>query len=106
MSKFVIFVLGLVFGVLIVVTAMLKKGCDNMKQAYVIDIEQDEELNVWVAKSSGDTSLVLESKSLDELIEQVRLAVPKLLKVNNIQTEGNIQLYFRIHEHIRELVSA
>lgn len=42
----------------------------------------DKEACVWVAESEDVPGLVLESGSLDALIERVRFAVPELLELN------------------------
>ena len=43
----------------------------------------DSETSVWVATSDDIRGLVLESGSLDVLIERVRITVPELLRLNN-----------------------
>ncbi|MBO4636945.1 MAG: DUF1902 domain-containing protein [Clostridiales bacterium] len=48
-----------------------------------IDIFWDAEAAVWIATSNDVKGLVLESGSLDALIERVRVAVPELLELNN-----------------------
>ena len=48
---------------------------------YVIDLVWDEEAGVWVATSNDIPGLVLESGSLDALIERVRFAAPELLSL-------------------------
>ncbi len=42
----------------------------------------DKDAQVWTAKSEDVPGLVLESGSLDALIERVRFAVPELLELN------------------------
>lgn len=42
----------------------------------------DEDAQVWTAESEDIPGLVLESGSLDALIERVRFAVPELLELN------------------------
>ncbi|MBQ9209587.1 MAG: DUF1902 domain-containing protein [Oscillospiraceae bacterium] len=49
---------------------------------YRIDMLWDSEAAVWVATSRDVPGLVLESGSLDALIERVRYAVPELLELN------------------------
>ena len=51
--------------------------------SYTINLLWDSEASVWVATSDDIKGLVLESGSLDVLIERVRMAVPDLLKLNN-----------------------
>lgn len=47
---------------------------------YTINLIWDNEACVWVATSEDIKGLVLESGSLDALIERVRIAVPELLQ--------------------------
>jgi len=42
----------------------------------------DEEARVWVAESEDVPGLVLESGSLDALIERLRYSVPEMLELN------------------------
>ncbi len=42
----------------------------------------DKDAQVWTAESEDVPGLVLESGSLDALIERVRFAVPELLELN------------------------
>lgn len=51
--------------------------------SYTVNLLWDSEASVWVATSEDIRGLVLESGSLDVLIERVRMAVPDLLKLNN-----------------------
>lgn len=50
---------------------------------YTIKLFWDSEASVWVATSDDIRGLVLESGSLDVLIERVRMTVPELLRLNN-----------------------
>ena len=51
--------------------------------SYTVNLLWDAEASVWVATSEDIKGLVLESGSLDVLIERVRMAAPDLLKLNN-----------------------
>ena len=57
-----------------------KKGDESM--SYTVKLFWDTDASVWVATSDDIRGLVLESGSLDVLIERVRMAVPELLKLN------------------------
>lgn len=50
---------------------------------YTVNLLWDSEASVWVATSEDIRGLVLESGSLDVLIERVRMAAPEVLKLNN-----------------------
>lgn len=49
---------------------------------YIVKLAWDEEASVWIATSEDIPGLVLESGSLDALIEKVRYAAPELLEMN------------------------
>ena len=51
-------------------------------KTYTVNIIWDPEAEVWVATSSDIGGLVLESSSLDALIEKIKYAVPELLELN------------------------
>jgi hypothetical protein len=51
---------------------------------YVVNLIWDSEASVWVATSEDIPGLVLESGSLDALIERVRFAAPELLELNGV----------------------
>ena len=55
---------------------------------YIIDLLWDDEAAVWIAESNAIPGLVLESGSLDALIEKVKFAVPELLSLNNNQQQS------------------
>ena len=55
--------------------------------SYTVKLFWDSEASVWVATSDDIKGLVLESGSLDVLIERVRMTVPELLKLNNQPVE-------------------
>jgi hypothetical protein len=60
---------------------------------YKVNLIWDEEADVWVATSDDIPGLVLESGSLDALIERVRFTAPELLALNS-NTHGNVLLFF------------
>ena len=51
---------------------------------YTVKLLWDNEAAVWIATSKDIQGLVLESGSIDALIERVRFAVPELLELNGI----------------------
>ncbi len=51
-------------------------------KTYTVNIIWDPEAEVWVATSSDISGLVLESGSLDALIEKIKYAVSELLELN------------------------
>jgi hypothetical protein len=70
---------------------------------YIVDLNWDGEASVWVATSDDIAGLVLESGSLDALIERVRFAAPELLELNATKPEV-LPLFFRSERHERVAV--
>lgn len=60
---------------------------------YIVTLFWDPEAAVWNATSESIPGLVLESGSLDALIERVRFAVPELMRLNGCKEE-NVSLRF------------
>jgi len=60
---------------------------------YIIKINWDNEAGVWIATSDDVRGLVLESGSIDALMERVRYAVPDLLQENNQRFQNKITAY-------------
>jgi hypothetical protein len=65
---------------------------------YRVNFLWDEEAAVWVATSDEIPGLVLESGSLDALMERVRYAAPELLALNS-SPEGDFSLHFLSERH-------
>ena len=59
---------------------------------YTVFFSWDEEVNVWVATSPDIMGLILESESLDLLMNRVRNAIPELLELNS-QKPANVVSY-------------
>jgi hypothetical protein len=49
---------------------------------YLVRLDWDDVAAAWIATSDDIPGLVLESGSLDALIERVRFAAPELLELN------------------------
>jgi hypothetical protein len=60
----------------------------------VVKIRWDDEGTGWTAESDDIPGLVLESGSLDALIEKVRFAVPDLLKESEHGPFNDLKLKF------------
>ncbi|MDR1013612.1 MAG: DUF1902 domain-containing protein [Coriobacteriales bacterium] len=69
---------------------------------YQVNFLWDEEAAVWIAASDEIPGLVLESGSLDALMERVRYTAPELLALNG-QPEDDFSLHFLSER--RELIS-
>lgn len=66
---------------------------------YNVSLDWDPEAGVWIATSEDVRGLVLESGSVDALIERVRFAVPELLELNDQPKATAIR--FRIERYER-----
>jgi predicted RNase H-like HicB family nuclease len=60
---------------------------------YTILLTWDDEAGVWIAEND-DIPIVLNSASLDELMERVQTAAPELLEMNG-KKHDNIKLHFK-----------
>jgi hypothetical protein len=69
---------------------------------YLISLSWDSEASVWIATSEDIPGLVLESGSLDALIERVRFAAPELLSLNKKPEQQTLSMCFRSER--RELI--
>ena len=67
---------------------------------YTAHLQWDPEAAVWVATSDDILGLVLESGSVDALIERVRYAVPELLELNHQQPSTGIRVKIELDERI------
>ena len=61
---------------------------------YTINLLWDTEAAVWIATSDAIPGLVLESGSVDALIERIRFAVPELLELNGAKRQP-LSLYIK-----------
>jgi len=67
---------------------------------YVIHFTWDNEANVWTATSDDIPGLVLESGSLDALMERTRYAVPELLELNAKNQPFSLTFLSERHERM------
>jgi hypothetical protein len=65
---------------------------------YTIHTLWDADASVWVAQSDDIPGLVLESGSLDVLMERLRYAVPELLKLDSVDPQG-VTLLIKSERH-------
>ena len=62
---------------------------------YTINVQWDSSAAVWIATSENIPGLVLESGSVDALIERVRFAIPELLELNGVEGNRELSVCFR-----------
>ncbi len=67
---------------------------------YIINLFWDNEAGVWIATSDDISGLVLESNSLDALIEKVKIAVPELLELNKKIENKTASLHFLSEKYV------
>ena len=65
---------------------------------YNIKFQWDADAAVWIATSEGVPGLVLESGSLDALMERVKLTVPELLELNGVTNQA-LSLCFKSEKY-------
>jgi len=65
---------------------------------YTVLLAWDEEAQVWIATSEDIPGLVLESGSLDVLMERARYAAPELLEIMGKDPAG-VSLSFKAERH-------
>ena len=70
---------------------------------YSITLIWVRESAVWVATSEDVKGLVLESGSLDALIERVKIAIPELLELNQ-KNIHRANIYFKSERYEEVLV--
>lgn len=63
---------------------------------YDIKLMWDNEADVWIATSDDIDGLVLESGSIDALIQRVRFAVPELIELNGSSENKTANLHFSL----------
>ena len=66
---------------------------------YSVNLQWDPEAAVWIATSDDIIGLVLESGSVDALIERVRYAAPELLELNH--QAPAVALRFHFERYVR-----
>ena len=67
---------------------------------YKVNFSWDEEARVWIAQSDDIPGLVLESGSLDALMERVRYAAPELIELNKSPAVNSFCFNVERHEKV------
>lgn len=60
---------------------------------YKVNLVWDNAADVWIATSEDIDGLILESGSIDALIERVKITVPELLKLNGYNQNAKISIH-------------
>jgi hypothetical protein len=64
---------------------------------YTVTVGWDSEAHVWIAESDDIPRLILESGSVDALIERIKSAVPELLELSG-KAAHNIGINIRAEQ--------
>ena len=56
--------------------------------------EWDEEARVWVATSDDVPGLATEGKTIEKLVEKLKVMIPELLEANGESVEAEVPLLF------------
>ena len=64
---------------------------------YTVQLSWDDEAEVWIA-INDEIPLALESDSLDNLIERVKLAAPEIIEMNNLEWRNGLNFVYHWHE--------
>ncbi len=67
---------------------------------YTVRFDWDPEAAVWIATSEDIPGLVLESGSIDALIERVRYAAPELIELDQLQAGSVLNFRFERRERL------
>ena len=70
----------------------------EIKMELIVNLIWDNEAAVWVATSEDIPGLVLESGSLDALMERTRYAIPELMALNGIDS-NKLSVCYRSERH-------
>lgn len=64
---------------------------------YTVQLVWDDEAEVWIA-INDDIPLALESDTLDNLIERVKLVAPEIIEMNNLEWGNGLNFVYHWHE--------
>ncbi len=66
---------------------------------YVIRIEWDSEAKVWIAENDY-LPLIIESESLDNLMDRTRKLIPELVELNNLPNPKYLYFFLENREEV------
>ena len=69
-----------------------------MKNEYTVNFDWDNEAKVWIATSNDIIGLILESESVEKLMNRVKLAAPELIELNHLPKYDSVK--FEIEERL------
>ena len=68
-----------------------RKIKDENGLEYVVNFAWDDEAKAWIATSDDIDGLVLESDSLDDLMQRVMTAAPELIELNHLPVRPSMR---------------
>ncbi len=66
---------------------------------YTVQLVWDDEAEVWIA-INDDIPLALESDTLDNLIERVKLVAPEIIGMNNLEWGNGLNFVYHWQERM------
>ena len=82
----------------IIYRKILKSEVKVMKNEYTVRFNWDDEAKVWIATSNDIIGLILESESVEKLMNRVKLAAPELIELNHLPKYNSVK--FEIEERL------
>ena len=82
----------------IIYRKILKSEVKVMKNEYTVRFNWDDEAKVWIATSNDIIGLILESESVEKLMNRVKLAAPELIELNHLPKYDSVK--FEIEERL------
>ncbi len=68
--------------------------------SYNIQLDWDDEAEVWMATSEDIPGLILEDKSADKLIQRVLLAAQEIIELNGVEKRQDFYFHCNRHERV------
>ncbi len=62
---------------------------------YIVNIAKKEETNGWIATSEDIIGLVMESETMDDLIERIKETVPEIIKEKQLEPAKAVLFTFQ-----------
>ena len=69
-----------------------------MQNVYTVKFIWDDEAKVWIATSDDIIGLILESETVENLMNRVKLAAPELIELNHLPKYDSVK--FEIEERL------
>ena len=69
-----------------------------MKNEYTVNFDWDNEAKVWISTSNDIIGLIVESESVEKLMNRVKIAAPELIELNHLPKYDSVK--FEIEERL------